>query len=713
MSGMRRASFSTVFILVAAGCCDLGQKEAAEQSYDVPASWSLKKFCGKDFWPLFTPGYWSCDTPEWKADGERNHQSWPPPDCYVGSALIHDATKQIMNDRPRKYGDPPKADYPRPLKVGDFFYSEARKSFYGNPKPDKPAFLEIQNARPVFRLREKYDLDLADFAAWKAAHPNFVGLRALTEFDSDSMNYEVFMRKSTNEALKAELTATFGTLSNRYERLEFLRRAVKRSEALRFGERDFWTMFSSCVSMGHQMADAGAKGLFYEATSQECARWQVGGAFLRGASRQFGIPFGWYVANWCTGFTRDGELYTGANSLPVMQDRNHRPFGGAGRTSFDRQCAYGYLIGASFLEPEYPIRIHYDQPTKDAPRVPSDFAKDFNELYLLSGRIDRGVVYSPCALLVPLSVKYTAHGSAWYGEHPFALNAFFYTLAPVFSEDQFQRDLRKRGLQSCLFNSEFGEIYDVLTPDSRQPTAAFSAALNAYKWAFLLEEYRPEDLNVSALVSFVEQGGTLVVSADQVGLLPPGLTGVAFGTEKTASGAALVDKARRIELQEPYDWYLPEKKPEAKSCLKDEKGATAVYANRYGRGRVLTVASKMMLPRAFEAAASGTNYYPLLHEVTSGRRTFALIRYLLEYAQERTMPVSVAGDVQWGVNRTKKGWLVWLINNKGVKKYSFEPEEIDASAAVEVRILFKPTGEVRTVRVDPGRWTTVEIKEEK
>jgi hypothetical protein len=706
---MRSVLLGFAAVICFSGCARFCGDEVSAQTYEVPKAWELKKFCGKDFWPLFTPGYWSCDTPEWKKQGESCKQSWPPPECYVESALIHDATKQIMNDRPRRYGEKCDTNYPKPLKVGDFFYREARASFYGNPKPDKPAFLEIQNARPVFRLREKYDLDLEDFAAWKASHTNFVGIRAMTEFDSDSTNYDSFMRKSTNEALKAEFIATYGVLSNRYDRLEFLRRAVKRSEALRFGEKSFWTMFSSCLSMGHQMADAGVMGLFYEATSQECGRWQVGGAFLRGASRQFSIPFGWYTANWCTGFTRDGVLYTGANSMPVNADASHRPFGGAGRSSFDRQCAYGYFIGASFLEPEYPIRIHYHQPTKDSPRVPSDFAKDFNDLYLLSKRLDRGVVYSPCAMLVPLSVKYTSHGSAWWGEHPFALNAVFFTLAPIFSEDQFQRDLRKRGLQSCLYNSEFGEFYDVLSPDSRQSSERFTSAIKAYKWAFLLEEYRNDELDMEALKSFVDGGGTLVVSADQVKHFPLEMIGVKFSDRKIASGKAIKAGGKFIDLVQPYDWWRADSCHGAKPWIKDDNGVAAIYVNTHGRGRVLTVASKMMLPRAYEERTEGISYYPLLREITSGRAEFAVIRHLLRTAQDETMPVKVTGDIQWGVNKTERGFLVWLINNKGVKKYSFEPEEFDASATAEVQIVCKPTREVRNVKVGPGKWTFVEM----
>ncbi|HPS65274.1 MAG TPA: hypothetical protein PK447_06855, partial [Ignavibacteria bacterium] len=49
-----------------------------------------------------------------------------------------------------------------------------------------------------------------------------------------------------------------------------------------------------------------------------------------------------------------------------------------------------------------------------------------------------------------------------------------------------------------------------------------------------------------------------------------------------------------------------------------------------------------------------------------------LIRYLLTCVQNETMPITVEGDVQFGFNKTKMGWNLWLINNKGVTKYPLE-----------------------------------------
>ena len=79
-------------------------------------------------------------------------------------------------------------------------------------------------------------------------------------------------------------------------------------------------------------------------------------------------------------------------------------------------------------------------------------------------------------------------------------------------------------------------------------------------------------------------------------------------------------------------------------------------------------------------------------------------------ATSETMPVSVDGDIQWGVNKTEKGWLVYLINNTGVIKFSDEPEEYDLSKTARVTVRRKATGETRTAEIRPGDFGLMEFQ---
>lgn len=115
---------------------------------------------------------------------------------------------------------------------------------------------------------------------------------------------------------------------------------------------------------------------------------------------------------------------------------------------------------------------------------------------------------------------------------------------------------------------------------------------------------------------------------------------------------------------------------------------------------------------AFEKGGGRVHRYP-----SPGCDTPDALRRLLTAIRDETMPFSVEGDVQWGVNKVRgnkeegksDGWLVYLINNKGVIKFCDEPEEYDLSKTARVAVTHKATGETRTVEIRPGDFRLLEF----
>jgi hypothetical protein len=164
------------------------------------------------------------------------------------------------------------------------------------------------------------------------------------------------------------------------------------------------------------------------------------------------------------------------------------------------------------------------------------------------------------------------------------------------------------GEQGCLYNSEFGGMFDVLCPDSGQDSARFARALSRYRHVLLVsEKFNREKFDTAALAEFEKAGG----------------------------------KVHR---------------------------------------------------------------YP-----SAGCDTKEKLRELLLKIQAETMPVSVTGDIQWGVNRTSKGYLVYLINNKGVKSYFGEPEEFIEERTAKVTVKIKATGKEIGAVVAPGDYKLLEV----
>jgi hypothetical protein len=63
--------------------------------------------------------------------------------------------------------------------------------------------------------------------------------------------------------------------------------------------------------------------------------------------------------------------------------------------------------------------------------------------------------------------------------------------------------------------------------------------------------------------------------------------------------------------------------------------------------------------------------------------------HLFTHLFAEATPVRVTGDIQRLINRTEKGWLVTLINNRGVFKPQQGLAQVDRSASVEVTLALR------------------------
>ena len=596
--------------------------------------------------------------------------------------------------------------------LGDYLYEGdwvTRRLW--NPQKGSPFILNVSESRPPFCLDGEDRGDKDDFAKWLACHPDFIGFYTLGEIDSDSGNYRRAMDGTPTVArvegkIREDLEARFPPWNGRDGFIDCIRRCWETEKAYHFGCDRFWPLYCNNHSLSHILASLGAAGLINETSSSQGSPWTWSGAYTRGASRQWGIPFAWYCATYYRGFRRGQPPGT----PPVAGDNKwprdgrftaRRPaYRGASLSLTARQKYYGWLIGAAFIQDE-PWSMLCSSATNGVP-CPSQYAKVFNDVFVRSRRIDRGAPYTPVALLAPLaeSVSRGGYVSGIDDGRDFVdllnLPAYFFTLQPVHEENgkhPMLLDRRRHGDEGCLFNSRFGEIWDVLTADSGQPTERFASALAHYPAAFLVGSYRRGAVDVAALERYVRGGGTLFVSADYVeeGTVPASLTGVSFGEGRVKSGDRLLDERGRDAARLDGFYLLHSAVPAdgTRTLLKDENGAAVACIRALGRGRVVTTCCTRSMPHMFfekKYKAHDPTYFELRRKIISDSGRLDLIRYLLDRVQRETIPVVVDGDIQWGIGKNAKGWLLWLINNKGIAKYYGEPADVDQTKTAEVKV---------------------------
>ena len=98
----------------------------------------------------------------------------------------------------------------------------------------------------------------------------------------------------------------------------------------------------------------------------------------------------------------------------------------------------------------------------------------------------------------------------------------------------------------------------------------------------------------------------------------------------------------------------------AKPLWTDAKGGILASVNRFGRGRVVLTALDYMVPRQGAQFPETTTKMPL-------------VELLMRQIVSEALPVVVKGDIEYGMNKVSDGWWVYLMNNKGVTKYTSTP----------------------------------------
>lgn len=737
-----------------------------KEGFAVPDAWTVKPIMGREFRPIMpaTDALWSCPSSVNMEKAEKcgvKPVDWP---LFRECALFHNGHRTpfehisfvegCWDTSTWRINPATRNGKTGPVQLSEMFRPAQWAALNENIRPDAPAFINLQMERPAFLLGEKYEQDAADFRAWAAAHPNFIGFEMMAESENDIGLYIKRFDGITNTAVRTRLEKEFPLPKTQREWVKLVDKMWERERGFHFGEHRSWAMAAGCYTHLLMHAKNGATGLMYEGSaSQPLAAWQVAGGFVRGATRQFGgLPFAWYAAHCYSGYKRNGDGRWGYNKWcrypwsqkePKPGDRDS-PFTGTSRTLVDRQFAYGYLIGASFAMPECAHMLYYSQD-KDGNYVPNGYAKDMNDLYVFSKTAKRGASYSTTAILVPISERYGHSYRGWgafnetahWMDDIFSQNAVFHTLVPMNGHES---TLRKKGFQGCLFNSPYAEFWDVLTPDCGQERAKFLQALAAYKVAFLIGSYEPSELDGKALADYVRGGGTLVIPCDALdkGLISSELAGLALTGETVRSGKSCRDESGGFfALTDDYNWVkaVPTK---ARAIVKDDLGNVAVWANDIGRGRVVTVACWRMLPARYKGVresfggdlspASCSRYERDYWEpIVAGERKFDVLDYLFGRVQEETLPVRISGDIHAGLHRTADGWNVWLMNHKGVIHFSDEPEEFNAAETASVTVDLRslkiakvtdqrtgaeiPFDRTFTVDVNPGRWTLIHLEE--
>jgi hypothetical protein len=190
-----------------------------------------------------------------------------------------------------------------------------------------------------------------------------------------------------------------------------------------------------------------------------------------------------------------------------------------------------------------------------------------------------------------------------------------------------------------LVDSPYGDSFDVLLSNVRLDV------LNAYPVVVCLGEHEFLPATCDRLLQYLKGGGRLFVTYSQAEQL-----GTRWDEFRQAGQVERygLDKQDLPSTIETARWYTPA-----------HWGADAA-----------TLAARK---KAVELLPYERHFKSEVHRIISG-------------LVEQYLPVRVSGEVEFLINRTSRGWIVGVVNNRGVTKENMRPVQIDPSKKQTVRV---------------------------
>ena len=693
---------------------------------NIPDTWKLQKRFGSDF-IVTAPSY--IYRKQKTAELQKKYDENLYPGLYIPFDSLPAHAKKIM-DIPAFRNIVPRLPYVdhsavKTNKDGTWTFKPERFKMGAKLPKGKRYVLGPQRfVRPYRPDYVKYCFnpanfknDIAAWKKWKKANPEMLYMTSLSEWVNESNFINHRARKWQKRGiLTAEQVAATARrfpekVANRDEFVNLrLKQNFDRIAGVLFNDPSALSALDGAWCVNHLAAEWGSKFIISE-TTRPFVLWQLQMIFHRGTARQFGIPWGWYVASYYTGNDINGKRVVDAEPTAYFVNKRNNPDAGLSMSIRKRAFYMTWLSGANQFEREDTDRNWWMANKKGRERwTLGPEAKVYIDFYNFTQKHDRGVPYAPVALLVARNrgVSRTA-GRAFerfrYLKSDNTLDAFVTSMYPRPSRPV----MEKYGIERSLVNTPYGDMFDVLTPDFKD-NSNLKKSLPSYPVAVLIGDYPELPQMSSALKEYVKGGGVLVLNAAQ-------LDNRNFDSSFTG--------VKSSGLLRDGEYLLSNLKLDGAGVLaKAADGSPLFTVNRFGKGKVIVAAARHLVPDYDDNDPQACSR--VLGLTFSGKYNFKYVRALLGQLRDELLPFRVNGNIQYGFNRTKKGWLVYFLNNNGVTKFATTPATFDMSKTAKVELVsakgekFKAVellsgktlsdkGDRFDLSVEPGKFAIVDI----
>lgn len=405
----------------------------------------------------------------------------------------------------------------------------------------------------------------------------------------------------------------------------------------------------------HQAFEWGAKLCIAE-IGENIPATQVQIAFVRGAAREYGKPWGTWIAD-CSyiGKTMGHRFYhTTANHYGPGKELDSKTFGPllGHLESLQRRFQYVSFMSGSNINTIECVGIggYYKDDNSDEILELSPWG-DLAKEMIAFGRLhqyDRGTAKTPVGIVVEWAHGWspagcTAHkiwGCLDFKTPDCMMDEVFNMFFPWNPACQFA-DFRHAPETAYLVNNEFGDVFDVIT-DHAKPEI-----LKSYPILFLVGNVQIKGDFEKRLWNYVNDGGILVANIEQ--MKNAGMEWkIETNNESSECDSAIFENQKLDEMKF--------------SCLKTslKKGMTAELASADGNPLVIKQnigkgqLNVSMVPWMLNAEGHAVKH----------------IKPFLQSIIAKNFPFEIKGKLEVIYNKNDTGWVLTLVNNDGVDKKS-------------------------------------------
>lgn len=448
---------------------------------------------------------------------------------------------------------------------------------------------------------------------------------------------------------------------------------------------DHWNKGISCLSVdsiafAHLFHQSGAKVVGYELDATNIhSPMRI--AFERGAARQYGGAWINYASgnfgDACNYFTQQPTVPRGA---PSWFHSKYAVTDGVSIGWYRKMYYLNHLGGSSAIFWEQGLGNQWMQPGPGThPIQLSPFGRATEDFQAFADRLpERGEPLAPIALLLSSGHGYERVNYSCKMLHTFPESDADRELRELFNVcwhpvGVMEGQLAAPDVQS-LPSGRYGNIFDVLVDRPEKAKAIFNYPV---VWAAGDVDLKPL---AKALEEYVTKGGTLVVSSHD-----------APKNEKRVLPDALLGFAGSNTFERFEEWTPAGDEPLATTPYRVERGVLQ-------GAEVLAWASKDVPLVTRNKVGQGAVIYILVPRgLGLDERAHPVLPYLMNGLTANLLPIEVltadgkplSGEVMFQVNRTKTGYAVMLMNNRGVDKTQNGIARVDRRQSVDVLVRTK------------------------